>query len=322
MDIAVTGGSGFIGQRVCKAFYEAGHEVLSLDFFEPKEEVPWKYHHVNLLDGGPYMNIAAILADNAIDKVFHLAAEADVNNFAEAPIMSVRKNVEMTARVLQASKEAPTVKTFFLASTVWIYQGIHPADVQILKYKDKPEKRNTVRSERAGFLPENFQHPYAATKLAAEALCGAYNGEDLQTCCMRYGIPYGPGMRENLVIAIFYNRIREGKPITFFGDGSASRNFIYVDDLACAHVRLAALNNLPPVLNIDGEKQISLLEIVRALENLTGLTAFIEYKPERPGDMPPLGIDSQVAWESMRWRPQTPFHVGLQRTIEYLDSLK
>lgn len=298
MRTLVTGGSGFIGRHVLSALSHAGHHVVNADI---GQEMPGINRHVDILDRA---TMTKVLKDDGIDAVFHLAAAADVNLFDQDAPRSVMLNVDGTARVLAASLDAG-VKRFYLASTVWVYGAT---------------ARGTGAGEWSSFEPRLTSHPYMATKIAAECLCGAYQQwKGLPACCLRYGIPYGPGMRDNLVIAIFARKIAAGEAITVAGDpNDIQRYFIYVSDLAEAHAR-ALEHDMASVLNLEGSRTISLAEIITSLEQILDKKAVVEQKEARAGDFkaPPVFTDVTTAALG-GWRPTTTFEDGLKETIAWM----
>ena len=222
MQVAVTGGGGFIGSHVVDRLILAGHDVRVIDV-QPRWRNPdATYLTVDVFDeDGLGAGVAGCAA------VFHLAGASNVNEVAADPVSAVRLNVEGTARVLEAARQHGCGRVI-LASTVWVYGA----------------------AQGKGELAEDFAvdlrsagHVYVSTKLAAELLVHSYQemyGQDFTI--LRYGIPYGPRMREELVVARFVQAVREARPITIAGTGEQQRNYVYVEDLADAHVRVLALS--------------------------------------------------------------------------------
>src|SRR5262249_52157004 len=154
------------------------------------------------------------------EAIFHLAAMADVNDIFAAPVESVALNTLGTVKVLEAARQAEAGRVI-LASTVWVYAAT----------------TGQVVDESTCFQPETDRHLYVSTKVAAEMMCRDYaNLYKRPYTVLRYGIPYGPRMRDNLVIAAFIRRALQGEPLKIDGDGRQERSFVYIEDLARAHV--------------------------------------------------------------------------------------
>ena len=220
MRIAVTGGCGFIGSHVVDHLIRAGHDVAVLDLRGRWLNPAAEYHHADIFDESA---LAATVA--GADAIFHLAGAADVNQVAADPVAATRLNVEGTARVIEAARQASAGR-FVLASTVWVYGAA------------------VGRGELTEDAPVDLRNPghvYVATKLSAELLVHSYREMYGQRfTILRYGIPYGPRMREALVVARFIRAAMDGQPITIAGTGEQQRNYVYVEDLADAHVRALA----------------------------------------------------------------------------------
>jgi hypothetical protein len=170
--------------------------------------------------------------------VFHLAGASDVNEVAADPVGAVRLNVEGTARVLAAARRQRCERVL-LASTVWLYGATRGEGERT---EDAP-----VDLARAG-------HVYVSTKIAAELLVHSYREMYGQRfTILRYGIPYGPRMRDVLVVARFVRAALEGEPITIAGTGEQQRNYVYVEDLADAHVRALSPAAADQVLALEGD---------------------------------------------------------------------
>jgi UDP-glucose 4-epimerase len=295
--VAVTGGSGFIGSHVVDALLDAGYAVRVLDQRAPRHaDADWA--EVDLLDQDA-------LTDALKDcgPVFHLAAMADVNDVVAQPAESVAVTVLGAARVLEAARRADTGRVI-LASTVWVYAATHGDVVD----EDTPFD---LRAER---------HIYASSKLAAEMFCADYAtlyGRPYTV--LRYGIPFGPRMRSDLVVAAFIERALRGEPLRIDGDGSQERSFVYVEDLAAAHVLVLAPVANNRTYNLEANEPITIRELAETVGALVG-DVEVTFGPSRPGDYRAKRVSSERARTELGWEPRFDLAAGLQRTLDWYRS--
>jgi UDP-glucose 4-epimerase len=299
MRVGVTGASGFIGSHVVDALLDAGHEVAVIDLRAPhRPDV--EHREASILDSAA-MNDAA----TGLDALFHLAAVADVNDVVADPAAAIELNVTGTVRALEAARKNG-VKRFLLASTVWFYSSIPPME------------GDTV-DETALVDPAAVRHVYTTSKVAAEMLCHDYwNMHKLPFTVLRYGIPYGPRMRFSLVIPVFVRKALRGEALTLSGDGSQHRKFVYVEDLARAHVLALGDAAQNQTYNLDGAEKISILRIAETVLRLTGADRPIEFMPARAGDYAGKDVVSEKAARELGWSPQIDFDEGMKRTVPWL----
>ncbi len=299
MQVAVTGGGGFIGSHVVDRLVRAGHDVRVIDVRPRWRNPAAEYLTVDLFDEA---GLGAALA--GCTAVFHLAGAANVNEVAADPVWAVRLNVEGTARVLEAARQSGCGRVL-LASTVWVY-GATGATGELAE--DFP-----VDLRRAG-------HVYVSTKLAAELLMHSYRemyGQDFTI--LRYGIPYGPRMRPELVVATFVRAAMEGTPITIAGTGEQHRNYVYVEDLADAHVRALVPAASGQVLALEGGTPVSVREIADTVQDLVRRVP-VHHTPARGADYQGVSISNRAAKELLDWSPETPFATGVRRYLDWLGG--
>jgi UDP-glucose 4-epimerase len=295
--VAVTGGSGFIGTHVVDKLLDAGCTVRVLDPKAPhRADTEWVPVDVLDTDG-------LTVALSGADVIFHLAAIADVNDVIADPTLAVQVNTLGTARVLEAARRADAGRVV-LASTVWVYAATSAPEVD----------------EDTLFDPNTDRHLYVTSKVAAEMACRDYHtlyGRPYTV--LRYGIPYGPRMRDNCVVAAFMKRAMRGETLRIDGDGSQHRFFVYVEDLAEAHVKalLPAAENR--TFNIEGAVPVSIREIAESVTELVGRGA-VEFGPSRPGDLKARTVSNERAREELGWSPTTTFAEGLARTLAWYEA--
>ncbi len=297
MRVAVTGGCGFIGSHVVDRLLTAGHQVRVLDVGGG-----WRNPAAEYLTGDLFDPAALRRGVAGCAAVFHLAGAANVNEVAADPVAAVRLNVEGTARVLDAAR-AEGCGRVLLASTVWVYGAASgPGELA----EDAP-----VDLRRAG-------HVYVATKLSAELLVHSYRemyGQHFTI--LRYGIPYGPRMRAELVVARFVQAALDGRPITIAGTGEQQRNYVYVADLADAHVRALDPAATDQTLALEGGTPVSVREIADTVRELVRDVP-VEYVPARTADYQGVSESSALAKELLDWAPVTPVAEGVHRYLEWL----
>ncbi|HZU73178.1 MAG TPA: NAD-dependent epimerase/dehydratase family protein [Acidimicrobiales bacterium] len=296
MRVVVTGGCGFIGSHVVARLLGAGHEVVVVD---RRIERAWPnadYIRTDILD---LPGLVEAIRDAQV--VYHLAGVSDVDKAVKDPVGTVQTNVAGTATVLEAARQVG-VERVGLASTVWVY-GAAPGEGAI--------------DEDSPLQPTSVNHVYTASKIAAEMLVQSYHDlYGLDYTILRYGIPYGPGMRPELVVARFVHLGLEGKPLTISGDGSQYRRYLYVEDLAQAHVLALSPAAANQVLALDGEERVTVRQIAEAVRDLLGDVEVVT-QPARAGDFRGRDVEVGRAAELLGWHPHTPFKEGLRRYLEW-----
>jgi len=295
--VVVTGGSGFIGSHVVDALADAGHQVTVIDHRVRPHRADVVFEDVDLMD------LSSVLAaTKGADHIFHLAAVANVNYAYKYPVYTAALNVMGTTNILEAAR-INGAQRVHLASTVWVYNGApdgKPAD------------------ETVPFYLEGAGHIYTSTKMAAEMICHNYSQlYKVPFTILRYGIPYGPRMREELLIPIFIKKALNGQPLTISGKGEQYRNFVYVRDMAEAHVSTMKESAANQTYNLEGMRRVTVLEVAEGIKKILGDDVKLEFVPARPGDFGGKEISASKAGQELDWYPLTPFEEGLKRTIHW-----
>lgn len=294
MNVLVTGGVGFIGRHVVEALRNAQHEVVVVDVADGNRRV-------DICDTRALVEEFQKVSPQV---VFHLAAVADAREALENPVKTVAINVAGTASVLDAAR-LTGVKRVVLASTCWVANAMNSG----------------ILDEQAPFLSEGGGHVYTTTKIATEFLAHDFHKlYGLPFTILRYGIPYGPGMWSGLVLRNFIDRAFSKQPLVIFGDGSASRRFVYVEDLACAHVLALQEVAANQTYNLEGMRFVTVKELAQTLSRFLG-DVEIQYKEEstRVGEFQYFRklINSNKAYIELGWQPQIDLEEGVRRTIEW-----
>ncbi len=292
--VAVTGGSGFIGSNVVDALVTSGRRVRVLDTRAPERD-DVEFHEVDILDVD-----SLCPAVEGTEATFHLAAMADVNDIFAEPARAVAVNVQGTVNVLEAARRTDAGRVV-LASTVWVYGATV----------------GEVVDETTPFSPDTDRHLYSTTKIASEFACRDYlNLYGRPFTVLRYGIPYGPNMRESTVMSAFFRKALSGEPITIDGDGMQSRNFVYVEDLAAAHVLALGPDAENQVFNVDGPEPVTIRRLAELTAELAG-DVEVSFGPSRPGDLKPQVVRNDKSREVLGWEPRVGIEEGLKRSFDW-----
>jgi UDP-glucuronate 4-epimerase len=289
---------------------QQGHQVIGVDDLNDSYDVRLKQHRLHALDEYRWFRLLQLnVADTAqveeglrsVDTpvaVLNLAARSGVRQSVTAPCACLHTNVIGTINLLDFCRRRG-VKKFVLASSSSVYgaQGSMP-------YSEECETS----------LPLS---PYAASKKAAEALCHSYHHiYGLDISILRYFTVYGPAGRPDMSVFRFIQRIYEGQPILIYGDGSQSRDFTYVDDVAS--VTVMALKNFGyMIFNVGSNCPVSILKIVAAVEEVAGRKSLVQNCAPNNADVPATWADISKAHKVLGWEPQTCYQEGLRATCEW-----
>ena len=311
MRVLLTGAAGFIASRTAALLLERGDEVVGLDNLHPAA-IELKRHRLEGLQrhaGFTFVEadvsdpeaLAAAVPAGDFDAVVNLAARAGVRASVETPLPYVDTNIIGTLHLLELCK-ARGIGKFVLASTSSLYGKGAPVPFR--------EEQDTNRPVS----------PYAATKKAAEALAYTWHAlHGLDVSVLRYFTVYGPAGRPDMATLPFVQRIREGRPITVYGDGSMSRDFTYVDDTARGTV--AALRPLGhEVINLGGDSPHTVRELVETIERHVGRKAEIEYKTAHAADVDRTMASIERAERLLGWRPEVDLDEGIRRTVAWYEA--
>jgi UDP-glucose 4-epimerase len=298
MKIIVAGGSGFIGSHVVDALLEQGREVLIYDLEAPRYGQPCAFIRGDTRDIDRMIQIF-----KGGDVVYLLAAEANVNRFFESPLFSNDVTSNATLAVLEAARRTG-VSRVILASTEWVYGSVAGSG-----------EENITEETPYALNPD---HIYTSSKIAAELFCKNYrNLYGVHFTIMRYGIPFGERARPETVTPIFIRRIVRDEPITIHGDGSQSRQFIYVKDLAKGNAACLQPSAEDQVINLNGQKSISVIQIVRTLEGILGKKASVTFVEDRKGNFKGRFISSEKARRLLNWAPVLDYEHAMQIYVDW-----
>ena len=307
--ILLTGAAGFIGYKTAEFLIEKGYNVIGVDNLNDYYDVRlktyrlerlkkyenFKFYHVDIEN---LEALKVIFEDIQIDGVINLAARAGVRYSLIDPFVYVRTNVTGTLNLLEIMKDKG-IKKFVLASTSSLYAG------QPMPFKET--------------LPVNTPiSPYAASKKGAEVMAYTYHYlYGIDVTIVRYFTVYGPAGRPDMSIFRFIKWIDEGKPIVIYGDGTQSRDFTYVDDIARGTIKAYETETGYEIINLGGNRPHELNYVIDLIEKYLGKKAEKIYKPFHKADLKATWADIEKAKEILNWEPQVPLEEGLKRTVEW-----
>jgi UDP-glucose 4-epimerase len=305
MRILVTGGAGFIGSHLTDALLAAGHDVVVLDNFSTgKQENLPRSPRLTLLEGDVADGGAVAAAVAGCSAVFHLAAVASVQASVNDPVGTNRTNLAGTITVLDAAARAGAEQVAYACSAA-VY-----GDTQELPI-----------SEQAATRPLT---PYAIDKLAGEQYLaywhaqGAFRGTSFRFFNI-FGPRQDPASPYSGVISIFAQRVAGGQPLTVYGDGTQTRDFVFVKDLVrilVASLDFPAPQAAPlPVINVGAGRGVSLLELAATLGQLAGSEPALEFAPVRSGDIRHSLADNGRLRQLQPALRFTDFGAALQQTL-------
>ena len=315
-DILITGAAGFIGSHLAEALLHNGCNVAIMDNFDPFYPEAWKRRNLQevMKTGSVAVFECDIRDEQAVKRVFsefhpstviHLAARAGVRPSIEQPVLYEQVNIGGTYTLLEAARQQG-VQNFVLGSSSSVYGEGAAAP---------------FREDNHFLRPIS---PYAATKLACESIAYTYTHlYGLNIACLRFFTVYGPRQRPDLAIHKFIGLIEKGKELPVFGDGTAGRDYTYVDDIVegiCAAARWCSAQTgrgCCEVFNIGNSSPVKLNDLLSALEKVTGKTALRKQLPPQPGDVSLTWADISKAGSILGYQPKTKLADGLTRFVDW-----
>jgi UDP-glucose 4-epimerase len=308
MKTLVTGGAGFIGSNLVDSLVARGDEVVVVDNISTGrrsnlEEALEAGAELVELDIREAEALAELFADKRPETVFHLAAQIDVRKSLENPAFDAAINVGGTANVMEAARGAGSGRVVFVSTGGAIY--------------GEGEGQQLPLDESTAIAPFSA---YGQSKFAAEGYLALYERlYGISSIALRLGNVYGPRqdpLGEAGVIAIFCGLLRSGGRPTVYGDGTQTRDYIYVGDVVAAALAAAGSEASGPV-NIGTGRETNVLELARALGRLGGVENFEpQFAPPRAGEVQRITLDASRAERELGWRPLTSLEEGLATTLE------
>ena len=305
MKALVTGGSGFIGSNVVKLLLEKGYEVVVLDNLSSG-------HLINIEKNIKENDIQFVKDDirnesikhvfKNVDVVYHLAACVGRQKSLDDPYLDSSTNMMGTLNVLECMRQNNVPRIVFSSSAAIFGELTTP----------------TIDENH----PLNADSPYGVSKLAAEKMILSYSGiYNITASCLRYFNIYGINQRFDLygnVIPIFAKRLYSREPITIYGDGTQTRDFVNVKDVARANY-LASLSESTDVYNLGSGSSISINLLAEKMQDISKIRTQIQYLPERPADVKHCKANANKAWDKLNFKAEVPLADGLSEYLEWFN---
>ena len=311
-NILVTGGAGFIGSHlVDHLLNEDGWQITVVDdfndFYSPEIKRANIAAHLDSpnyklieADIREYAALEKVFAENKFDVIVHLAARAGVRPSLAEPRLYTETNVNGTVNLLELAKQHG-VKQFVFGSSSSVY-GINS---KVPFAEDDPISKPIS--------------PYAATKAAGELICHTYSHlYNIRCVCLRFFTVYGARQRPDLAIHKFSKLITDCKPIQVFGDGTARRDYTYIDDIIQGvHAAIDYDRSMYEIFNLGESQTTELSELIRLLETSLDMNAIIDRQPPQPGDVPITFADIAKSRELLGYDPTTKIADGIPKFVDW-----
>ena len=302
MRVLVTGGAGFIGSHIVDALVADGHSVFVVDDLSagnagrvnPKATL----YEASVCDAAA---LARVFADARPDVVSHHAAQVSVRDSMKDPVNDAQINVIGSLNVLQCCADYNVTRLIF-ASTCAVYA--------------KPQRLPMPEDH-----PQRPESVYGASKLSVENFVRLYSDtHGVKHKIFRYGNVYGPRQNphgESGVVAIFTGQLSRGERPTIFGDGTKTRDYVYVEDIAAANIAAMDPVGDNETYNLARGVGVSDYEIFDAVRKAVGSSIQPAYAPVRPGEAAAVSIDPAKARRTFGWHPKTPLQDGIAQVVAH-----
>src|SRR5215470_15772093 len=313
MRFLVTGGAGFIGSHlVDRLLAQNPARVVVIDNFDEFYDPNIKHANIaghiknqayRLIEADirDYAALKQIFSDQHFDAIIHLAAKAGVRPSISKPRAYIDVNVNGTMNLLELA-ERNGVRKFIFGSSSSVYG---------------PEATPPF-NEAAALAPIS---PYAATKASGEMLAHTYSRlYGMQVVCLRFFTVYGARQRPDLAIHKFARLIVSRLPVPVYGEGSAERDFTYIDDIMQGVMAAIEYETTPfEIINLGESQTVTVNRMIELLEAALGQKAIIEQRPPQPGDMPRTHADISKARALLGYRPMTPIEIGIRKFADWFN---
>lgn len=306
MKCVIFGGGGFIGSTIADRFLKEGYQLRI--FERPRVEPYRKFadnEAVEWMTGDILSNHDLNAAIEGMDVVLHLVSTTLPKNSNDDPIYDVQSNVVGSLQMLNAMVANKVQKIIFISSGGTVYGTPH-------------------------YLPIDEQHPtnplvsYGITKLTIEKYLQMFESlHGIKAITLRVANPYGERQRIETAqgaVGVFLHRALKDTPIEIWGDGSVTRDYIHISDVAEAFLQAINYTGTKRTFNISSGQGVSLNELIGLLEGVLGKSIVRHYLPARPFDVPVSVLSNALAKEHLQWSPLTSMSNGISRTAAWMAS--
>jgi UDP-glucose 4-epimerase len=308
----VTGGAGFIGSHVADILIANDYAVTVVDNLSSgkRSQVPSDATFQELDICAP--EAATLVREGKFDVICHLAAQIDVRKSVADPAADAMLNIGGSLNLLEAVRQSGHATRFVFSSTGGAVYG------------------DLVEAPTAENAPKDPQSPYGTAKLSVELYMGYFaRVHGLDCVALRYSNVYGPRQDphgEAGVVAIFCDRLIDGVPLTIFGDGGQTRDYVYVGDVARANLAAATVK-LPPATVVDSRAfnigtsiETDVVQLAKLLKDVSGGTSEIEHAPARAGEQRRSAVRNDKAGKVLGWQPKMSLRDGLRETYQWFAA--
>jgi UDP-glucose 4-epimerase len=303
MRILITGAAGFIGSHIARAYQRDGHEIAGIDNLSTgnRENLPANIP-LSVFDLSDEQKLATVIKDFRPDVVSHHAAQVNVRRSWENPLADLRSNILASVTLFRIASELVSMPGIIYSSSGGAIYG-------------EPKRLPVKESD-----PVHPTSNYGVSKYTAELYLSAFQGNGLlRSVIFRYPNVFGPGQDpagEAGVVAVFTNQLLRGVQPHIFGDGSKTRDYMYIDDIVDANLRALRFKS-SGVFNLGWGKRISDLEVFREVRRAVGGKTEPILEEKRPGEVNHICLDTTQARKVLKWKPRVKFREGVKRVVEY-----
>lgn len=314
MNILVTGGAGFIGSNLAEKLIK-DHNVIVIDNFNDYYSPAIKENNIKEILKNPKYKlyradvrnieeIKPVFSENSIDCVVHIAASAGVRASIKEPDLFIKNNICATVNILELMKDF-NVKKLVFASSSSVY-----GNCKAEKFSEDLKITEPIS-------------PYAATKSACEQFIYTFSKlYDIQAVCLRFFTVYGRRQRPDLAISKFVNLIKQDKPIPVYGDGTTFRDYTYIDDILSGIESAIYYDKTHyEIINLGGGEPVTLIDMIKTIEQVLGKKAQIEWLPMQAGDVIKTSADITKAKNLLNFEPKTKFIDGITAYTEWTNGI-
>jgi UDP-glucose 4-epimerase len=300
--VLVTGGAGFIGVNLAPVLADLGLATRCFDDFTTGHRADAERAAYDEIVEGDVRDLGALTeATRDCTHVVHLAAQPGIPASVADPLSNAELNVQGTLHALVAARDAGVQGFVFASSTAPLGEITPPAHEEMVP---RPTS------------------PYGAAKLAGEAYCSAFaSSYGLPTAALRFSNVYGPfSYHKGSVVAAFCKQALAGEPLVVYGDGSQTRDFVYVDDLCRGISAAVTTGGKGLVAHLASGIETTVLDVAHLVSERVGGAA-IEHRPPRAGDVARSYADISLAREALGYTPRVDLAEGLDRTVSWFREL-